>query len=84
MIKVTDRIFLHGSELVQRFVRAGGPRGQHLNKTSTACELRFDGRLDPRARRGPPGEAITKRDKPVQAIRLPEDILRADRSPAAG
>jgi ribosome-associated protein len=42
MIPVTDAIALDEAELVERFVRASGPGGQHVNKTSTAVELRFD------------------------------------------
>lgn len=42
MIRVTERIEIDESELVERFVRASGPGGQHVNKTSSAVELRFD------------------------------------------
>lgn len=42
MIAVTDEISIGEDEIVERFVRASGPGGQHVNKTSTACELRFD------------------------------------------
>lgn len=30
------------SELEERFVTAGGPGGQHVNKTATAVQLRYD------------------------------------------
>ena len=47
MIRVTDAIVLDEAELEERFVRASGPGGQHVNKTSTAVELRFDVRHSP-------------------------------------
>lgn len=47
MIPVTDAIALEDDELQERFVRASGPGGQHVNKTSTAVELRFDVRGSP-------------------------------------
>ncbi len=47
MIPVTDAIALDEAELEERFVRASGPGGQHVNKTSTAVELRFDVRGSP-------------------------------------
>jgi ribosome-associated protein len=34
-------------EIVERAARASGPGGQHVNKTSTAIELRFDVRGSP-------------------------------------
>ena len=30
------------NELQERFLRAGGPGGQHVNRTETAVQLRFD------------------------------------------
>jgi ribosome-associated protein len=47
MIPVTDDIALADDEIVERFVRASGPGGQNVNKTSTAVELRFDVRGSP-------------------------------------
>jgi ribosome-associated protein len=39
---VTEHISLDENELVWRFVRASGPGGQKVNKTSSAVQLRFD------------------------------------------
>jgi ribosome-associated protein len=47
MIEVTDQIALGDDEVVWKAVRASGPGGQHVNKTSTAVELRFDVRGSP-------------------------------------
>lgn len=41
MFRATPHIQLADSELVERFVHAGGPGGQHVNKTATAVQLRF-------------------------------------------
>jgi ribosome-associated protein len=42
VIEVTPAISLHEDEVIWKAVRASGPGGQHVNKTSTAVELRFD------------------------------------------
>lgn len=42
MIRVTDRIAIDEREVEERFVRSSGPGGQHVNKVSSAVELRFD------------------------------------------
>ncbi len=47
MIQITDQIAIDEAEIQERFVRASGPGGQHVNKTSTAVELRFDVRNSP-------------------------------------
>ena len=47
MIRVTDHISIDEDELKETFTRASGPGGQHVNKTSTAVELRFDVRHSP-------------------------------------
>jgi ribosome-associated protein len=42
MLQITDTIAIPDSEIAWRFVRADGPGGQHVNKTATAVQLRFD------------------------------------------
>lgn len=41
-LEITGRITIPESELDEQFVRASGPGGQHVNKASTAVQLRFD------------------------------------------
>ena len=47
MIEVTPTLSLADDEVQLRAVRASGPGGQHVNKVSTAVELRFDVRGSP-------------------------------------
>lgn len=53
-IRVSRYVTIPGSELEFRYVRSGGPGGQHANKTSTKVELTWDistsGALGPRQR----------------------------------
>ncbi|MGC1547931.1 MAG: alternative ribosome rescue aminoacyl-tRNA hydrolase ArfB [Rhodanobacter sp.] len=42
MLIVSHSISLPESELTERFLRADGPGGQHVNRTESAVELRFD------------------------------------------
>jgi ribosome-associated protein len=46
-VEVTPAIMLEDDEIQVRAVRASGPGGQHVNKVSTAIELRFDVRGSP-------------------------------------
>lgn len=41
-IRITDEIAIDETEIEERFVRSSGPGGQHVNKVSTAVELRVD------------------------------------------
>jgi ribosome-associated protein len=42
VIQITERISINESELELSFIRASGPGGQHVNKSATAVQLRFD------------------------------------------
>jgi ribosome-associated protein len=47
MIESTSWLRIDEDELAWKATRASGPGGQHVNKTSTAIELRFDVRNSP-------------------------------------
>lgn len=42
MLRISSRLAIPDKELQETFIRAPGPGGQHVNKTSTAVQLRFD------------------------------------------
>ena len=41
-MRISAAIDIPESELTERFLRADGPGGQHVNRTESAVELRFD------------------------------------------
>ena len=47
MIQVTPSIAIDETEIEESFVRASGPGGQHVNKVSSAVQLKFDIRRSP-------------------------------------
>jgi ribosome-associated protein len=47
LIEITSWLAIEDDEVLEKFVRASGPGGQHVNKTSSAVELRFDVRGSP-------------------------------------
>jgi len=47
MIQATPSIAIDESEIEESFVRASGPGGQHVNKVSSAVQIRFDARGSP-------------------------------------
>lgn len=56
MIPITDRIHLEDDEIDEQFIRCSGAGGQHVNKTSTGVQLRFNVNASPSI----PGYAKTK------------------------
>ena len=42
MIRVTRTIGIDEAEIDEQFIRASGPGGQHVNRSATAVQLRFD------------------------------------------
>lgn len=42
MLQISRNLTLPDAELTERFLRADGPGGQHVNRTESAVELRFD------------------------------------------
>jgi ribosome-associated protein len=42
MIRVSDKIVLEDDELEESFMRSSGPGGQHVNKSETGVQLRFN------------------------------------------
>ena len=47
MIQITRTLAIDEAEIEESFIRASGPGGQNVNKTSSAVQLRFDVRRSP-------------------------------------
>ncbi|MBV8971288.1 MAG: aminoacyl-tRNA hydrolase [Sphingomonadaceae bacterium] len=77
MIPVTPEIAIGEDELVETFIRAGGPGGQNVNKVSSAVQLRFDVRRSPSL-----PDAVAVRLMKLAGSRLTQDgviVLTAQR-----
>ncbi|MBP2290997.1 MULTISPECIES: alternative ribosome rescue aminoacyl-tRNA hydrolase ArfB [Azospirillum] len=77
MIRVTHRISLDDNEIEESFIRASGPGGQHVNKTESAVQLRFDVRRSPNL-----PDDVRHRLERLAGSRLTQDgvlVLVADR-----
>jgi ribosome-associated protein len=67
MLIVSPNLTLPASELVERFLRADGPGGQHVNRTESAVELRFDVRNSPSLPEEVRTRLLARRDRRMTA-----------------
>ena len=42
MIKISKNIYINKSDIKENFIKSSGPGGQHVNKVSTAEQLRIN------------------------------------------
>ncbi|MGH8234333.1 MAG: alternative ribosome rescue aminoacyl-tRNA hydrolase ArfB [Rhodanobacteraceae bacterium] len=62
-MRISPSIDIPESELTERFLRADGPGGQHVNRTESAVELRFDVAHSPSLPEGVRSRVLTRRDR---------------------
>lgn len=75
-IVITRAIAIDSDEIDERFTRAGGPGGQHVNTTDSAVQLRFDAVASPNL-----PDRVKARLAVLAGSRMTQDgvlILRAD------
>ncbi len=76
MLKIDDKITIQIWELSEQFIRASGPGGQNVNKTSSAVELRFEAERSPSL-----SEPVKKRLKKIAGTKWTKDgaiVLKCD------
>ena len=76
MLKIHDKITIQSWELSEQFIRASGPGGQNVNKTSSAVELRFEAERSPSL-----SEPMKKRLKKIAGTKWTKDgaiVLKCD------
>ena len=76
MLKINDKITIKSWELSEQFIRASGPGGQNVNKTSSAVELRFEAERSPSL-----SEPVKKRLKKIAGTKWTKDgaiVLKCD------
>ena len=76
MLKIDDKITIKSWELSEQFIRASGPGGQNVNKTSSAVELRFEAERSPSL-----SEPVKKRLKKVAGAKWTKEgaiVLKCD------
>ena len=76
MLKIDDKITIQSWELSEQFIRASGPGGQNVNKTSSAVELRFEAKRSPSL-----SEPVKKRLKKIAGTKWTKDgaiVLKCD------
>ena len=76
MLKIDDKVTIKSWELSEQFVRASGPGGQNVNKTSSAVELRFEAERSPSL-----SEPVKKRLKKIAGAKWTKEgaiVLKCD------